>query len=226
MVLGQILHLNDAACPAPCAVGSVKLEHPSCPAIGADGGLHRLILFHAGFRKLLAQGQHLLQLWRRGFQKLRHCFFTQGIGLHAVIRKPLFHLLYRVGIVQRGQFLHCLCQLRAGAPVHLNGLPHQFHIQPHAAVVDLLVEMVFLPHAVRHGIFGEPCLDGHLRLHIADVVSFERQPLVRRVFGKVAGTLTIGLGWRTGLAEIFNEVFALRQLLFFQSQHSAGSLQG
>jgi len=59
-----------------------------------------------------------------------------------------------------------------------------------------------------------------------DVVSFERQPLVRRVFGKVAGTLTIGLGWRTGLAEIFNEVFALRQLLFFQSQHSAGSLQG
>ena len=145
--------------------------------------------------------------------------------IYAFIRKPLLHLLYRVGIVQRSQFFHCLCQFRAGAPVHLNGLPYQFHIQPHAAVVDLLVEMVFLPHAVRHGIFGEPCLDGHLRLHIADVISFERQPFVQGVFGKVAGALTIGLCWRTGLAEIFNEVFALRQLLFFQSQHSAGPLQ-
>ena len=55
MVLWEILHLNDAACPPPGAVGSVKLEHTSCPAIGADGGLHRLIFFYTGFRKLLAQ---------------------------------------------------------------------------------------------------------------------------------------------------------------------------
>lgn len=67
MVLGQILHLNDAACSAPGAVGSVKLEHSYRAAIGADGGLHRLILFNAGFRKLLVQGQYLLQLWRCGF---------------------------------------------------------------------------------------------------------------------------------------------------------------
>ena len=70
------------------------------PAIGADGGLHSLILFNAGFRKLLAQGQYLLQLLRRSFQKLRYSLFAQGIGLHAVIRKPLLHLLYRVGIIQ------------------------------------------------------------------------------------------------------------------------------
>ena len=100
MVLREILHLNDAACPSPGAVGSVKLKHTSCAAIGADGGLHCLILFNTGFRKLLAQGQYLLQLWRRSFQKLRYSLFAQGIGLHAVIRKPLLHLLYRVGIIQ------------------------------------------------------------------------------------------------------------------------------
>ena len=100
MVLREILHLNDAACPPPGAVGSVKLKHTSCPAIGADGGLHCLILFNAGFRKLLAQGQYLLQLRRCCLQKLCHSLFAQGIGLHAVIRKPLLHLLYRVGIIQ------------------------------------------------------------------------------------------------------------------------------
>ena len=93
MVLREILHLNDAACPASGTVGSVELEHTSCPAIGADGGLHRLILFNAGFRKLLAQGQYLLQLRRCCLQKLRHSLFAQGIGLHAVVRKPLLHLL-------------------------------------------------------------------------------------------------------------------------------------
>ena len=123
-----------------------------------------------------------MQFRRRSFQKLRYSLFAKGIGLHAVIRKPLFHLLYRVGIIQRGQFFHRLGQFRTGAPIHLNGLPHQFHIQTHAAVVDLLVEMVFLPDAVRHRIFGEPRLNGHLCLHIADVVSLERQPLIRGVF--------------------------------------------
>lgn len=72
MVLREILHLNDAACPPPGAVGSVKLKHTPCAAIGADGGLHRLIFFNAGFRKLLAQGQYLLQLRRRSFQKFRY----------------------------------------------------------------------------------------------------------------------------------------------------------
>ena len=93
MVLREILHLNDATGPPPGAVGSVELEHTSRTAIGADGGLHCLILFKAGFRKLLAQGQYLLQLRRCCFQKLRHSLFAQGIGLHAVVRKPLFHLL-------------------------------------------------------------------------------------------------------------------------------------
>ena len=224
--MGKVLHLNNAACPAPGAVGSVKLEHPSCPAIGADGGFHYLILFNAGFRKLLAQGQYLLQLRRCCLQKLGYSLFAQGIGLQAVIRKPLFHLLYRVGIVQRGQFFHRLGQLRARAPVHLNGLPHQFHIQTHASVVDLLVEMVFLPDAVRYGVFGEPCLDGHLRLHIADVVSLERQPFICGVLRQITGALTVGLSWRTGLAEIFDEVFAFGQLLLFQSENSPDSLQG
>ena len=86
--------------------------------------------------------------------------------------------------------------------------------------------MVFLPDAVRHGVFGEPCLDGHLRLHIADVVFFKCLPFVRGVFVEIAGALTVGLRWRTGLAEIFDEVFAFGQLLLFQSENSPDSLQG
>ena len=94
MILREILHLNDATGPPPGAVGSVELEHTSCAVIGADGGLHCLILFNAGFRNLLAQGQYLLQLRRCCLQKLCHSLFAQGIGLHAVVRKPLLHLLY------------------------------------------------------------------------------------------------------------------------------------
>ena len=55
VVLREILHLNDAAGPPPGAVGSVKLKHTSCAAIGADGSLHCLVFFNTGFRKLLPQ---------------------------------------------------------------------------------------------------------------------------------------------------------------------------
>ena len=36
---------------------------------------------------------------------------------------------------------------------------------------------------------------------------------------KVAGALTVGLGRRTGLTEIFDEVFAFGQLLLLKPKH-------
>ncbi len=155
MVLRQVLHLNDASCPSTCAVGTVKLEHTSGTAIGTNRSLHCLVLLYRGLGKLLTESQNLLQFQRCSFQHFRHSFFAEGIGFHAVVRKPLLHLLHRVGVLQSGQIFHYLSQFRTGSAVHLNGLPHQFHIQGNTTVVDFLVDVVFVPHAVRHGIFGQ-----------------------------------------------------------------------
>ena len=45
------------------------------------------------------------------------------------------------------------------------------------------------------------------------------------MIGIVAGTAVIGLRWRTGLTEIFDEVFALGELLLFKPQHSTDAFQ-
>ena len=225
VVLGQILHLNDASCPSSRAVGTIELEHTSGTAIGTDSDLHCLVLFHRGFGKLLTEGQNFLQLWRCGLQHFRHSLFAKGIGFHTVVRKPLLHLLHRVGVLQSSQIFHCLGQFGAGAPIHLNSLSHQFHIQSNTAVIDFLVDVVFVPHAVRHGILRKPSLDGHFGLYIADVVLFESQPLIRGMSRKVAGTLSVGLGRRTGLTEIFDEVFAFGQFLLFKTKHRTNAFQ-
>ena len=225
VVLGQILHLNDAACPSACAVSTVKLEHTSGTAIGANRSLHYLVLLYRRLGKLLTESQNLLQFRRCRLQHFSHSLFAEGIGFHTVVRKPLLHLLHGIGVVQSGQIFHCLGQLGAGSAVHLNGLPNQFHIQGNTTVIDLLVDVVFVPHAVRHGIFGQARLNGHFGLHIADVVFLESQPLVRGMSRKVAGTLSVGLGRRTGLTEIFDEVFAFGQFLLFKPKYRTDTFQ-
>ena len=143
-----------------------------------------------------------------------------------MVRQPLLHLDHAVGILQRGQVLHGIGELLPGAGVHVDGLLHQIHIQCHASVVDLLIEVVFLPDAVRDRELGQPILDGLLYLHIPAVISFEGGPLVRRVHGQVPGPATVGLRRSTGLAEVFDEVLALGELLFVQTQHGTDALQG
>ena len=226
MVLGQILHLDDAPRPSTSAVGTIELEHPSGATIGTDSSLHCLVLFHRGLGKLLTESQNFLQFRRRSLQHFSHSLFAKGVGFHAVVRKPLLHLLHRVGIFQSRQFLHCLGQFRAGSAIHLNGLLHQFHVQGNATVVDFLVDVVFVPDAVRHRVLGKSRLDGHLGLHITDVVFFESQPLVRGMSRKVAGALTVGLGRCAGLTEIFDEVFAFGQLLLLKPKHRTDAFQG
>ena len=43
---------------------------------------------------------------------------------------------------------------------------------------------------------------------------------------KVAGTLSVGFGRRTGLTEILDEFLALGQLLLFKPKHSTDTFQG
>ena len=119
-----------------------------------------------------------------------------------------------------------MSQFGAGAPIHLNSLSYQFHIQSNTAIIDFLVDVVFIPHTVRHGILCKPSLDGHFGLYIADVVLFESHPLIRGMSRKVAGTLSVGFGRRTGLTKILDEFLALGQLLLFKPKHGTDTFQG
>ena len=225
MVLRQILHLDNASCPAAGPVGSVELKHPTGTAVCAYGFLHRLILTDGGFRKLLAKRKNLLQLCRHSFEHFRNFLLAQGIDHQAIIRKPLLHLLYRVGVIQSGQLLHGVGKLFAGADVHGNRLMHQLHIQCNTSVVDFLVKVILVPHSFRHRELGEFFLDGHFDLNITDVISLEGRPFVRRVFRQIAGPTAVGLRRRTGLTEILDEFFAFGQLLLPKPQNGTDALQ-
>ena len=113
-----------------------------------------------------------------------------------------------------------------GTGIHINSRTNQFHVQPDATVVDLLIDVVFLPDLIRDREFSQPLLDAHLGLHVAQVVALEGVPFVRCVEGVVPGALAIGLRRRTGLAEEFDQLLALGQLLLFQPQHGTDAFQG
>ena len=111
MVLGQILHLNESACPSPGSVGTVKLEHSSGSAVRTHGILHRLILFHRGLGKLLTENKGIGEFLRRGLQHFIDRFFAERIRFQTVIGKPRPHLRYGVGVFQFGDTAHIVHQL-------------------------------------------------------------------------------------------------------------------
>ena len=104
-----------------------------------------------------------------------------------------------------------------------DSLSYQGAVQQDAPVVDALVEMVVVPLFRGNREPGQLLLNGHLRLHIPEVVGFEGRPLLRRICGKAAeGGAIPGLCRR---AEIAHQVFALLELLLLQPQHGAHPLQ-
>ena len=138
----------------------------------------------------------------------------------------MLHLLHGIRVVEIGQLLHGGGQLCTGSGIHLDRLMHQFHIDGDAAIVDLLVEVVFLPDRIRNGEPGELILNGHLDLDVTDVVPLERSPLVWGMPRQIPGSTTVCFRRRTGLAEVSDEVFALGQLLFPEAQHGSDTFQG
>ena len=225
MVLGQVLHLDNASGPTTGPVGTVELKHSTSTTIGADCLFHRLILLDGRFGQLLPEKENLLELCRSGFEHFSDFLLSKGIHLQPVVRKPLLHLLYGVGVIQGGQFLHSSSELCTGAGVHSYGLMHQLHIEGDTSVVNFLIEVILLPDHFRHRKLGELFLNGHLDLDITDVVPFEGSPLVRSVFRQVAGSTTIGLCRRTGLAEILDELFAFGQFLLSEAQNGTDTFQ-
>ena len=201
MILRQVLQLNEPPGPATGTIGSIKLEHATGATVCADCVYHGLILFDAGLGKLLAEHKYTLQLRRRGFDKLRYDLFTEAVCFQTVVGKPLFHLLHAVGIIKLRQLTHGICQFCAGAGIHINSLPDQRKVDSHAAIIDFLIDVVFIPDGVWHRELLQALLYGHLCLNVTDVVSLESGPFIRRVIGVVSGALTVSLCRSAGLAE-------------------------
>lgn len=89
------------------SVGSVELEHAVSPAVPADGVLHRLIFLHGRLRKLLAEKERIQYILTvGGIDQFLYCLLIQGFCFHAVVRKPLLHLLYAVRVFKVGDLLH------------------------------------------------------------------------------------------------------------------------
>ena len=218
--------MNESACPAPGAVGSVKHEHAASPAIVTNCPFHRLIFFYGGLGKLLTEFQNGLKLRRCSFDKLCHDFLSETVSFETVALEPLFHLLDGVWIVESRHILHGSRQLRAGAGVHFDGFLHQIHVETDTTVVDFLIDVVFIPDIIRHRKFGKPILDADFGLHIADVVFFEGFPLIRRMERAVPCSTAVCFRWSTGYGEVFDQVFALCELLFLKTEDSTYAFQG
>ena len=209
MVLGQILKLHDAPREPPGAVGSVELEHPTGAAVLTDGVLHGLILLDGGFRQLLPKGQNIGQGRLGGLEQGCHGLLVEGIHIKPTGREPILHLRHAVGIVQPGQSLQFDSQRILGYLVKIDGVLHQRHIQADATVVYLLVDVVFVPDEIRHGVFGKAVLYGHLNLHVPAIVCLEGFPLL--AFRLV----------ERGSGEVADESLALGHLLFLKTEDAA-----
>ena len=59
----------------------------------------------------------------------------------------------------------------------------------------------------RYRELGELLLDAHFGLYVTGIVALEQLPFVRCMEGPVSGALAIRLGGKTGLAEVFDEIF-------------------
>ena len=187
--------------------------------------LHRLVFLYRRFGQLLPECQNLPQRLLRIFHQLRYSLFIKGIRFHPILRKPLFHLLNGIWVLQSCQFLHCRRQFRLGTPVYGNRIPDHLHIHTDAPVIYLLVLPVFLPHKIRHRVSGKPLLYLHLRLHITQVIGFEPLPLLPVMPRQVPRPAAVCLGRLARDTEIPDQVFPLRQLLLLQPKHRAYILQ-
>ena len=226
MVLRKVLQLNEPAGKAPGPVRAVELEHSTASSVGAGGVLHCLILFDGRFGKLLTEQERLGDVTVRFADKSRHGLFAERIGLHAVVRQPRLHLRHGVGIVEFGQFPHRGGKAVPRFRVKGNALFYERHIHADAAVVYFLVEMIFIPHRIRHRELRQLCLNLYLGLHVAEVVSLVSVPLFRVILRQIPCPSAVCLRRSARHGKIPYQITSLGQLLLLKSQHHADTLQG
>ena len=107
----------------------------------------------------------------------------------------------------------------------MDGCIYEGNIQPDSAIIDFLINVVFIPHELRHGELRELLLYAHLRLNITKVVGFEERPFLRGILRAVASSAAVALGRSARRAEILDEFLTLGQLLLVEVQNRADTLQ-
>ena len=219
MILWKILQLDDASGKSSGSVCTVILEHSSRPAILANRCLHSGVFFHTALCKLLTEGKNIRQMLRCSLECFCHSLLAESIHFQSLIRKPPFHLRYGVGIFNVGQILNLLCEVFTADAVNGNSLLYKCHIQTDAAVIDFLIQMIFIPYEIRNWETGQLLLDAHLGFHITEIVCLELFPLFHIVQRKISSSAAIGLGRGAGNTEVFDEILSLGQFLLLQSQN-------
>ena len=107
--------------------------------------------------------------------------------------------------------------------VAINGTADKFEIEKNAPVVDLLVEPVVHPFALRHGIFCQLLLYPHLGFDVAQIVCLEAFPFFGVVLGQSSECVTVAVDG--GLAEEADEVFSFFQFLLLEPENRADAFQ-
>lgn len=150
VVLGEILQLYQASGPSSGPVRTIELEHPPGPAVMADRILHGLVFFYGRLGEPEAEAECVPDTAVCLGDQTGDIFFPEGFRLHTINGQPLFHLYHAVGVVQSGELFHGSSQGGPGSGIEGDRIFRHVHIQGDAPVVDLLVEMVFIPYLVRH----------------------------------------------------------------------------
>ena len=91
MVLREVLQLDEPACPAAGAVGSIELKHPSGSAVFTGGVLHSLVFLYGGFGKLLSESEGLpdiILIFGCGFKQGFDSFFVERVCFDALCLQP------------------------------------------------------------------------------------------------------------------------------------------
>ena len=174
---------------------------------------------------MLPKGKNLTQFIGGRFEQFGNGLFAESFCLQAVIGKPILHLRDRVGVIKRSQRLNSGGEFAPGHTIHSDGFTHKGHIKSNPGVVNLLVDMVFVPKVLRHGKLRELLLYLHFGFHVTSVIGFEAFPLVRSIGGAVSGTSAIAFRRLTRHTEILNKVFALGELLLVEVEDSSAALE-
>ena len=185
-------------------------------AVPADSILHSLVFLHGGFCQLQAELKCFFHLTVSIINQLSNILLSERFCFYTVLREPGFHLHHAVRVLYTGDILHSFGEGGFGPFIKGDGVFHHIHIQGDTSVVDLLIEMIFIPDEVRDRVFRQALLYRHLDFHIALIVFLKEFPFLRIMLRKIPGATAVCLGWFTGSTEVADQIFALFQLLILK----------
>ena len=226
MILRKVLQLYQSPGPAPGASGAIILLDPADRAVLAYSPEHGLVLGGAGFSYLEPQLHHLPNQRIRGrFRQIFGLFLTERSDTQASLCEPFLQLRDAVRVLQSGQLVHPCGGLVLDLRVYLQRRFGEFLVDHYAVPVDPVVQVSDLDLGGRGLVAPEAFKNGPLYFYIASAIFHEPLPLLRRVSRKISRPAAVRFRRGTGLAEVVDEARALFDLLIFQLQRGANTVQ-